>query len=875
MSRITIGILAHVDAGKTTLSEAMLYTSGKIRKLGRVDNKNAYLDTNALEKQRGITIFSKQAEFSIGDLDITLLDSPGHMDFSAEMERILHVLDYAILVINGASGVQSHTQTLWKLLKRYNIPTFIFVNKMDQNVPEKRGILKDLCEEFNAVCVDFSDDTSQEFFESIAMTDERILEYYLENGELSQDLIRALIRQRKIFPCCFGSALKLDGVEEFMTIFKEYVSIPEYGDEFGAKIFKIARDDAGNRLTYMKIVGGSLKAKDIFKGSDNGEIWEEKVNQLRIYSGTKFEVVGEVKAGEVCAVTGLNRTKALDCVGVCEDTIAPVLEPVLTYRMILPKEIDAKQMLPKVRILEEELPELHVLWNEELKEIQVQIMGEVQIEILQSLIQERFGVYVEFGEGNIVYKETIANVVEGVGHFEPLRHYAEVHLKMEPGPRGSGITVASECSEDILSKNWQRLIITHILEREHVGVLTGSTITDVKFTIVAGRAHQKHTEGGDFRQATYRAIRQGLMMADSVLLEPYYEFTLEIPSTMIGRAMNDIDRMQGKLNPPETVGNFSILTGTAPVATMRSYHRDVVNYTKGEGRLNLNFSGYEKCHNSQEVVESIGYDPLNDLANPTGSVFCAHGAGFLVPYNEVYNYMHVESGLGEKSIVEEYVPVNRHSIYEEKWIDIDEIDAILERATNANSAPKKKPGYAKTKVKRVAESMGKVSHKPQQQLEKYVLVDGYNVVFAWDELKELSKANIDSAREKLMDILCNYQGAKKCNLIVVFDAYKTSAPERIYNYHNIHVVFTKEAETADAYIEKFAHENAKKYDITVVTSDGLEQIIIRGEGCKLISAREFEIEVKNINKELKENYVNSMEDKTKTYLLDGIDISVN
>lgn len=873
---IYTGILAHVDAGKTTLSEAMLYISGKIRKLGRVDNKDAYLDTYEIEKQRGITIFSKQAEFSIGDLDVTLLDSPGHMDFSAEMERILQVLDYAILVISAADKVQSHTRTLYKLLKRYNIPAFVFINKMDQYPIEKDELIQELSIELGGNFVDFTADDTESFFEDIAMCDEKALESFLENNTVSTKQIQKLIKNRKVFPCCFGSALKLDKVEDFMNIFRKYVLIPQYGQEFGAKIFKISRDENGNRLTHMKVVGGSIKTKDTVFGYDNDEKWEEKINQIRIYSGEKYETPNEVHAGEICAVTGLTKTKALEGIGCYESIFAPMIEPVLTYKVILPNEIDAKQMLPKLKQLEEEQPELHIAWNEKLKEIQVQIMGEIQTEILQSIIKKRFDIDVEFGEGNIVYKETIENTVEGVGHFEPLRHYAEVHLKLEPQERGSKITVASECSEDMLDKNWQRLIMTHILEKEHIGVMTGSSITDIKFTIVAGKAHQKHTEGGDFRQATYRAVRQGLMQAKSVLLEPFYEFVLEIPAECIGRAMTDIERMYGKLNPPENKGDRAVLRGTAPVSEMRSYYKEVLSYTKGLGRLSCNFAGYDRCHNESEVVSRIGYNALQDLDNPSCSVFCANGAGFNVPYDEVFNYMHIESMLHSDSdkVNEEESVINGR--YEEKWLDIDEIDSILNRATNANAGTKKK-NNSYSKAKRIATEMQRTAYnisKQKVKLDKYILVDGYNVIFSWQKLNELAKINIDSARESLMEILCNYQGAKGDNLIIVFDAYKTESAEKFFDYKNIHIVYTKKAETADAYIEKFAHENAKKYDITVITSDGLEQIIIRGAGAKLISSREFEEEVKRTNESVKE-IVNNNAEGTKSYLLDGFNIDLD
>ncbi|MDO5521065.1 MAG: TetM/TetW/TetO/TetS family tetracycline resistance ribosomal protection protein [bacterium] len=870
MKKLVIGILAHVDAGKTTLSESMLYLSGAIRKLGRVDNKDAFLDTNELERARGITIFSKQAMFQVEDTLITLLDTPGHVDFSAEMERTLQVLDYAILVISGADGVQGHTKTLWRLLKMYDIPVFLFINKMDQNGTDKEALLDELKQQLDDGCIDFLEAGSEEFYDQIAMCDEGLLEEFLETGEVEDNKIREAIEQRKIFPCYFGSALKLNGVEEFMKGMVSHTVTPVYGEEFGAKVFKIARDEAGNRLTYMKVTGGSLKVKSPLTNKHTSplgsmeqskqEIWEEKVNQIRLYSGEKYDAVNEIEAGEICAVTGLTMTYPGEGLGSEAQSSLPLLEPVLSYQILLPEGCDARAMLPKLRQLEEEGPELHIVWDETLQEIQVQIMGEVQIEILKSMILERFGIEVDFGAGNIVYKETILNTVEGVGHFEPLRHYAEVHLLMEPGERGSGLVFTTDCSEDVLNRNWQRLILTHLEEKEHRGVLTGSYITDMKITLVSGRAHNKHTEGGDFREATYRAVRQGLKQAESVLLEPYYEFTLELPEKMVGRAMTDIEKMHGTCELTQAEGELSILTGSAPVVTMKNYHQEVLAYTKGHGRLFCSLKGYEPCHNQEEVMEAFGYDSERDIENPTGSVFCAHGSGFLVPWEDVYKYMHIESCLQkDPSDSFENMSVKGATASHEEWIDIEEIDQILNRATNANSGSKS--AWKKSDVvKRSYAAPIKSTAKPRPPQEEYLLVDGYNVIFAWEELNELAKASIDGARGRLMDYLCDYQGVKKCNLIVVFDAYRVEGhPTELYDYHNIHVVYTKEAETADQYIEKFVHQNAAKYQVTVATSDGLEQIIIRGNGSALLSARELKDEIERT----REQAIQSFEEKNE------------
>ena len=870
MKKLTVGILAHVDAGKTTLSEGILYTSGNIRKMGRVDNGDAFLDTYDLERARGITIFSKQAVVPLKEVEITLLDTPGHVDFSAEMERTLQVLDYAILVISGADGVQGHTRTLWSLLKKYKIPVFLFVNKMDQQGTDKEALLYELKNRLDDGCIDFTNTENEDFMENAAMTDEEVLERFLENGIVETEEIKSLIADRKIFPCYFGSALKLQGVEEFLQGIECYVQMPEYPQEFGAKVFKISRDEQGNRLTHLKVTGGTLKVKSLIANGDT----EEKINQIRIYSGEKFEMAAEACAGTICAVTGLSRTKPGEGLGLEHTGYEPVLEPVLTYQMILPPEASPATMLPKLRQLEEEEPELHIVWKEDLQEIQVQMMGEVQIEILRSLISDRFGVEVEFGTGNIVYRETIANTVEGVGHFEPLRHYAEVHLLMEPGERGSGVVIDTQCSEDDLDRNWQRLIITHLMEKEYQGVLTGAAITDIKITLAAGRAHQKHTEGGDFRQATYRAVRQGLMQAESVLLEPYYEFRLEIPQAMVGRAMTDIEKMHGAFETPETEGEMSVLTGTAPVACMQDYQKEVIAYTKGTGRLFCDLKGYELCHNADEVIAATGYDPDGDTDNPSGSVFCSHGAGYYVPWNQVKDHMHLESVLmdsSQETDEKEDTLAQRRAYIEEETIDTEEIDRILEQTYYANQHNKSK--WKKKKIQRKAEdyrSSAVKSSVTRDMSKKYLLVDGYNIIYAWKDLKELADENIDAARGKLMDLLCNYQGIKRMELIVVFDAYRVKGHDtEVLDYHNIHIVYTKEAETADQYIEKFAHEHGRKYDVTVATSDGLEQIIIRGQGCRLLSAREFKKDIEEASRQLREEYMENQV-TSKNYLMDVI-----
>lgn len=878
---LCIGLLAHVDAGKTTLSEAMLYTAGSIRKMGRVDNKDAFLDTFALERARGITIFSKQARLVLDEnTEVFLLDTPGHVDFSAEMERTLQILDYAILVVSGADGVQGHTETLWKLLTRYEIPTFLFVNKMDQEGTDRKKLMQNLQKYLSGNCLDFTSEqgidgllSDEIFAENAAVCDEAVLERYLETGEMEKEDLVSMISKRKIFPCFFGSALKLNGVEEMMHAVSVLTREPSYPEAFGAKVYKIARDEQGNRLTFLKVTGGCLNVKE--------ELLEEKVNQIRIYSGAKYETAGQVKAGEVCAVTGLSKTYPGEGIGCEEESFLPVLEPVLTYQIRIPQDCDVHKMLQNLKQLEEEEPLLHIVWNERLGEIHAQLMGEVQTEILKSMIAERFGVRVEFGAGNIVYKETIRNTVEGVGHFEPLRHYAEVHLLLEPGEPGSGMHFLSNCSEDVLDKNWQRLILTHLEEKEHLGVLSGSPVTDMQITLVSGRAHQKHTEGGDFRQATYRAVRQGLKKAESVLLEPYYEYRLEVPSEMVGRALSDLQRMNGTFGSPEQIGEMAVLSGEAPVALMQDYQRKVISYTKGRGRLSCSLSGYKPCSNAEEVLTAIGYDSERDLENPTGSVFCAHGAGFVVPWDQVEDYMHLESVFKPKEEEPEQDPFDEQAVsaavQRARYVsslspeEERELEEMAEASRRKREQARKKYSYRKTELDTGSNSTGEYKSRKRERRKEYLLVDGYNIIFAWEELRELAKINIDGARGRLMDILSNYQGIRKCTLILVFDAYKVEGfPGEIQQYHNIHVVYTKEAETADQYIEKVAHEIGRKYEVTVATSDGTEQVIIRGQGCHLLSAKELHTEIVLAQKELRENHMEKAE-STKNYLFHYLD----
>ena len=847
MKKITLGILAHVDSGKTTLSEAFLYATGKIRKLGRVDHKDAFLDNFDLEKQRGITIFSKQAELEYEDTKITLLDTPGHVDFSAEMERTLQVLDYAVLVVSGSEGVQGHTETLWKLLNKYNIPTFIFVNKMDMPGTNKEFALTNIKNKFGDGVIDFS--VEEKDMEAIAVCDEDVLEMYMESGEISDETIADLVYERKLFPCYFGSALKNEGIDKLLDGISSYSFEPVYHEEFGAKVFKIVKEN-GVRLTYMKITGGSIKVKDIFSGITDGNQWSEKINDIRIYSGEKFKSINQADAGCVCAISGLNNTYPGQGLGFEMQSESPNLQPVLSYQIIIPDNINVNQAYKMLKELEEEDPTLSLKWYEETKEIIANVMGPIQIQVLKHVIKERFDMDVEFGTGSILYKETINNTVEGVGHFEPLKHYAEVHLLMEPGQLGSGITFESNLNESLLSRNWQRLIMTHLAEKDHKGVLTGSPITDIHFTLVAGKAHIKHTEGGDFREATYRAIRQGLKKAESVLLEPYYNFTLKVPTENIGRAMTDIDQMSGNINQPETEGEMSVITGFAPAATIGDYINTVNEYTHGTGVLSLDYKGYGPCHNSEEIIAEKAYDSEADIANPTGSVFCAHGAGFIVPWDQVEQYMHVktDSKNGEMYDIEN-VPAMRSvsNAYRDSYATDKELEEIFEKTFG----PIKRKKYTEKKVRQYSENKQKAIHK--KVLPQCLLVDGYNIVFAWDELKEIAKTNIDGARDRLLDIMCNYQGFKGNTVIVVFDAYNVKKhAETVSKYHNIYVVYTKEAETADMYIAKTTHKLANKFQVTVATSDALEQLIIMGHGALRMSASNFKEEVDNVNKAISE-----------------------
>ena len=894
MKNIVAGILAHVDSGKTTLSEAMLYQAGQIRKLGRVDHQDTYLDTDSQEKDRGITIFSKQAELAYADMHIALLDTPGHVDFGTEMERTLQVLDYVVLVINGMDGVQSHTETLWKLLERYGIPVFIFVNKMDMTGYDRDYLMDNIRHRLSDGCVDFLCEDSGE---QIAMCDEAMLEHFLETGANDeQDVVNA-IAGRKLFPCYFGSALKNEGVSELLDGMNRYVVEPVRGEEFGARVFKIGRDDKGERLTYMKVTGGVLKLKDVLTlRNSQGEESHEKVNQIRVYSGAKYDMVTQVPAGCVCAVPGLVNTYGRQGIGACPDGELPSLEPVLSYKVMYPTDVDAVTMVSKLRLLEEEDPQLQVQWNETAGEIYIKVMGQVQLEVVAQMVRDRFGIAITYGQGRISYKETIAAPVMGVGHFEPLRHYAEVHLLLEPMENGSGMCFDSICSEDVLDKNWQRLILTHLQEREFRGVLTGSPITDMKISITAGRAHQKHTEGGDFRQATYRAVRQGLMMAESVLLEPVYAFKIEVPQEYAGRVLADIVKMSGTMDGQEISGETTVITGHAPVYTMREYYSELTAFSRGTGRLQVDIDGYQPCHNTEEVLAERHYDPELDRFNPSSSVFCAHGAGYLVDWYDVYENMHVKEDpgfeiSGQLGYTEDGyamdIPVNRPgksvsemSITDEELSEIfartfggdykDKAVALNGRFRRTTSEYKVNGQYNKSQSRDRQPGNGPLvgsrpadrgiatpgAFKRRKSGEDYVIVDGYNVIFAWDTLRELSEHNIDSARGKLMDILSNYQGYMNCKLIVVFDGYKVkdNKGER-FPYDDIEVVYTKEGETADAHIEKLTHELARKHKVTVVTSDGLEQIVTMGQGAIRMSSRDFKAEVERVNEHLRENYL--------------------
>lgn len=841
---LTVGLLAHVDAGKTTLSEALLYTAGAVRKLGRVDHRDAFLDTDAQERERGITIFSKQARLSWQGRQITLMDTPGHVDFSGEMERTLSVLDCAVLVISGADGVQAHTRTLWRLLERYQIPCFLFVNKMDQPGTNREALRAELQQKLQDGCVDF---LAPDAMEQMATGSENALNHFLETGEIPQPEVMQLIASRRIFPCFFGAALRLDGVEALLNALADYGPRPSYADSFGARVYKIARDPQGARLTYLKITGGCLHVRDSLNNRSQGlsseNTWEEKINQIRLYSGGKFQTVEEAGAGTICAVTGLNHTRIGDGLGAEKTAPEPMLTPVFTYQVLLPQGADAHAALQKLRQLEEEEPQLHVVWRERLREIHVQLMGEVQLEILGRLLQDRFGLSVQFGAGSILYRETIENAVEGVGHYEPLRHYAEVHLLLEPGSRGSGLRFASACSEDALDRNWQRLILTHLAEKQHLGVLTGSPVTDMKITLLAGRAHLKHTEGGDFRQATYRALRQGLMQARSVVLEPWYDLQLELPADGLGRAMNDIQQMGGSFETPENVGDEVILRATAPVARARHYARELAAYTHGKGRIACSLRGYAPCQEQERLVSALGYDPERDVENTADSVFCAHGAGFVVKWNQVREYMHVQTGFGQEHPEQADAPAPVRRAYSGTLEEDKELMAIFERTYGPI-----RPRSFRTVAQTAPTPVETVYIPPEQE---FLLVDGYNIIFAWDDLKAAAKTGLSHARQMLMDILCNYQGVRPCQLILVFDAYKVSNnPGRAEKYNNISVVYTKEAETADNYIEKATYKLGKNSRVRVATSDGLEQIIILGHGALRVSAKEFRREVEAANVEI-------------------------
>ena len=917
---ICVGLLAHVDAGKTTLAERILFLTGSVRKLGRVDHQDAFLDTDDMERARGITIFSKEARFSLGEFDVALLDTPGHVDFSAEMERTLQVLDYAVLVISGADGVQGHVETLWRLLKRYGIPVFLFINKMDQDGVREDLLMEQLQKRLDGRCVRFCSGEGEEagaeavsggyekgrekggwrctapasLWEDLAMCDETLLERYLEGEAITPEDIAELIAQRRVFPCCFGSALKGFGVIGLLSLMEEGMKEKRYPGQFGARVYKISRDPAGNRLTHLKVTGGRLYVKMPLSDRQEGTqqpregIWEEKADQLRLYSGDSFQAVSEVPAGTVCAVTGLTKTFAGQGLGRETEPVLPLLEPVLTYRIGLPDDCDVHSMYLKLKQLEEEEPELSICWEEATGEIQARVMGDVQTEILKDQIRRRFGISVSFENGSIVYRETIAAPVEGVGHFEPLRHYAEVHLLLEPAEQGTGLSFATACSEDVLDANWQRLVLTHLEEKRHKGVLIGAEITDMKITLLTGRAHLKHTEGGDFRQATYRALRQGLRRAESVLLEPVYAFSLEVPAEYVGRAMSDVQRMQGHFDPPEIAGEYAVLVGTVPVSEMGNYQREVTAYTRGRGRLMCVLKGYEPCHNARAVVEAAGYDPDGDTENPCGSVFCAHGAGFVVPWDQVEDYMHLEKCYLPEEKREEgqeavgLKPISLRKEPAERIVTQEEIDEIFARIYPSGNGKRETRGYARKRVadgparrepsaRTVGEGRKPDPGQRDSQAERYLLVDGYNIIFAWDDLRQLARENIESARGRLMDVLCDYQGFHRCTVILVFDAYRVEGGQgSVQKYHNIHVVYTKEAETADQYIEKTVHKIGRKNQVTVATSDALEQVIIYGQGARRMSARELMEEVEQTRQQVREAWEKKRE-SDRNYLFDHAD----
>ena len=864
MNKLVLGILAHVDAGKTTLSEGILYTAGCLRKLGRVDHRDTFLDTETLERERGITIFSKQAVFPLGETEVTLLDTPGHVDFSAEAERVLSVLDAAILVISGSDGIQGHTETLWRLLSRYHLPVLLFINKvdlLDNASPGGEGrkvLMESLRKRFGDGCIDFSqlEEDPDAFYEQAAVCGDELLESFLDRGHIPDELLKKAVANREIFPCCFGSALKMDGVDRLLSLLGRFVQLPEYGEDFGARVFKVSRDNSGARLTFMKITGGGLAVKTLLSGVSGGQEWQEKADQLRVYSGAKYKLTDYAPAGSIIAVTGLSKTLPGDGLGFEENAAAPVLVPVLTYRLQLPEDVPVYEAFRKLSQLEEEDPQLHMVWNEQLSEIHVQLMGEVQLEILQRLIADRFGMEVTFGEGNIVYKETILNTVEGVGHFEPLRHYAEVHLLMEPGEPGSGLVFDTVVSEDDLDRNWQRLILTHLGEKEHLGVLTGNPITDMKITLVAGKAHLKHTEGGDFRQATYRAVRQGLMQAKSVLLEPYYSFQLELPSENVGRAMHDIEQRFGEFDTPGMEDGMSILTGSAPVSCMRDYQQEVTAYTRGRGRLTLRVKGYQPCHNADEVIAAFHYNPEADMENSPDSVFCSHGAGVVVRWMDVPSHMHL-AGLELETEEqpppqdEPAAPMTGRMIYSGTREEDRELEAIF---TRTYGEIKRRDFLPQNTVRQLDKA---ALLREMEDVQEFLLVDGYNIIFAWDELKSQAAVNLDAARQALVDILCNYQGYKQCGLIVVFDAYRVKGGKaKVERQNDVYIVYTEEAETADMYIEKVTYalgrDPVKKRRVRVATSDNLEQTIILGHGSTRISAGMFYDEVKRVEARISE-----------------------
>ena len=848
--KLTVGILAHVDAGKTTLSEALLYTSGNIRKLGRVDKRDAFLDTYSLERERGITIFSKQAVLKTDSAEITLIDTPGHADFAPEAERTLQILDAAILVISASDGVQSHAETMWKLLARHSIPTFIFVNKTDLPNAGNDVIEADLRRKLSDSC--FSVNRFSET-EELSMCSEQLMEKYLNGENITDKDVSDAVMSRKLFPIFFGSALKVSGVAELLLAIEKYIREPERHDSFGARVFKITHSDKGERLTHLKITGGTLKVKEKISKDDA----EEKCEQVRIYSGDRYETVNEAPAGTVCAVTGITKLMCGDALGVEHINDSPLLEPVLSYKIILPTGVDAFSVISKFRTLEEEEPSLKINFDERLREIHVLVMGEVQLEVLKYRINERFGLDVEFGHGNIVYRETISDTVEGVGHYEPLRHYSEVHLILEPGERGSGLVFESDCSENDFARNWQRLVLTHLNEKKHKGVLTGSPITDMKISLVAGRAHKKHTEGGDFREATYRAVRQGLMQASSLLLEPWYNFVIKVPEENIGKAMSDVQRMGGVFSAPELCDDISVLTGSAPVSEIRSYALELASYTHGKGNITLSLKGYEVCHNTQDVLNDIGYDPEADVYNTPDSVFCEGGAGFTVKWHDVFDYMHLESVLAAAKAPDsaERTVSDRAKDYIKRVATDKELMEIFERTYGKIKQRESGDVIYNPSVKSVMKERTVLKLKPAPIFDgkEYLLVDGYNIIFAWDELKKDARESLDFARNQLINRLCNYQGYAGVEIILVFDAYKVKKnPGSVEKHRNISVVYTKEAETADTYIERVSHELSKKNRVRVATSDGAEQMIILGSGALRIPASAFHKEIKDAESAISE-----------------------